>query len=93
MLFMFSVLKDTAAETCRTNERLCDLGNAVDVQVAALLHSLLVAGRLSRLQGLSNKRGGLQDKGRLRLRGRRLMERRREINPETTIASQTRGVQ
>lgn len=68
------ILKDTAAENCWKNVLyglsgvewcvLCgwcasNLWNIVDMQVAALFDGLLIAGRLSRLGGLSNKGGGL----------------------------------
>lgn len=51
--------------------RASDLWNIVDVQVAALFHSVLIAGRLFCLGRLSNKGGGLKDEGRL---GRRRLE-------------------
>lgn len=50
----------------------------VSVHVAALLHSLLIAGRLFCFRRLSNQGGGLEDDGGLR---RRLEEQRHE---ETT---------
>lgn len=58
-------------DVCASNLR-----SAVDVQVTTLFDSLLVARRLFCLGRLSDKRGGLQDEG--RLGRRRLQEKKKE---------------